>query len=243
MKKILGSWKLWTVLSAFIFVMTFSLVVYAATNLTTSSPYTSWKTSSTDKILDEDEWNTLMEKLQNQANNAIPAWAVVAFANTKTCPQWWSVYEPAINRYIRWWTTNYSYNLGTRPILSEWDPIKVPSVVDWPAENAYLKANNLPPHSHSIFLWWHWDDGWSDEEQPISVGFSKPWNRGIRQVTYWVTMDNYYGLEEDCRSDVDKCKGSHNGVSLSSSVTTTRMNGEGFSIMDPYVYLLYCIKN
>lgn len=125
MKKILGSWKLWTVLSAFIFVMTFSLVVYAATNLTTSSPYTSWKTSSTDKILDEDEWNTLMEKLKYEA---IPSWAIMAFAGKTTCPEWWSKYDAADGRFLMWGTWSY----GTK----------------WWSNSVTLNREQIPPHSH-----------------------------------------------------------------------------------------------
>ena len=127
MKKILGSWKLWTVLSAFIFVMTFSLVVYAATNLTTSSPYTAWKTSSTDKILDEDEWNTLMEKLQNQANNAIPAWAIMAFTGP-TCPSWWTRYAEADGRFLMGASNNFWYKTWANEIR--------------------LRREQLPNHSH-----------------------------------------------------------------------------------------------
>ncbi len=127
MKKILESWKLWTVLSAFIFMMTFSLVVYAATNLTTSSPYTAWKTSSTDKILDEDEWNMLMNKLQNQANNAIPAWAIMAFTGP-TCPSWWTRYAEADGRFLMGGTWSY----GSK----------------WWANSITLTVDQLPPHSH-----------------------------------------------------------------------------------------------
>ena len=44
--------------------MTCGLVVYAATNLSVRNKYTDRKTTPSDKKLEEDEWNMLMDKLE-----------------------------------------------------------------------------------------------------------------------------------------------------------------------------------
>lgn len=240
MKNALKSWKLWTILSALLFVMTFSLVVYAATTLNTSSPFTSRKTGTMWNTLTAENWDVLMDKLDY---NSIPKWAVVAFGNTTTCPQWWSVYTPAINRYIRWWSASYYDNVeeiqngGT---LRTGDPLQVPAetVTRMVQDRVRLKVENLPPHSHSIFLWFRWHDWWEYKDQVTSVGFSKPWNRWFETTSVWATLDNYYSIKDDCRG-YDQCKNS----SFKNYVNTDKMYGSAFKIMDPYVYLLYCIKD
>lgn len=118
MKKSLESWKLWTILSALIFVMTFWLVVYAAT--TVSRDFTQWKTGNMWNTLTSTDWNNLMDSLNSWT---VPAGAIMAF-NSTSCPEWWQRYSKADWKFLMWanagfwevwWTSSITLTLGQIP--------------------------------------------------------------------------------------------------------------------------------
>jgi hypothetical protein len=154
MRKIQQSWKIWTILSALVFVMACGLVVYAA-SLSTSNPFSSWKSSNIWNTLTATGWDVLMDKLEwldtnvqwlNSTVNwldSIPDWAIMAF-NLTSCPIWWSPYYVADWRFLMWWKTESSDET--------W----------WDDDNKItLNAWQIPQHSH-IFADTIFSEAWDE---------------------------------------------------------------------------------
>jgi len=111
MKKSFKSWKIWTLLSAFILFMTCWIFMIYATG-SGNSIFSEWKTDKINHVLTEDNWNSLMDALDKDA--FLPAWTIMAF-NLTECPEWWSKYSIANEwRYLMWsnsniWVTSWSH--------------------------------------------------------------------------------------------------------------------------------------
>lgn len=125
MKKLLQSWKLWTWLFILVFIMTCWLLIYAAS----SRDFTSFKTTTMWNTLTSQNWNNLMDSLNEYT---VPQWAVMAF-NSETCPDWWKEFTDAQGRFILG-RQRYSYEFGKTG----------------GAAKILLSEAQLPSHSHYI---------------------------------------------------------------------------------------------
>ncbi len=224
MKKAIHSWKIWTILSAIIFFLTCWLAVFAASSLTKNSSYTERQTTSSDKVLDESEWNILMDKLQY---DAIPAWAIMAFADRTSCPDWWVRYTDADWRFL----------MG-----SSYDFWKA-----WGNSLVTLTVNNIPPHQHYIrfsSVGNFWDNS---NTRPIVVD-----RETNKFPTAWKDMTNESNnlCFEEIKRDWDmKCASQQNGntnwkygVRTSPDIVWVSET-KSVNILNPYVRVLYCRKS
>lgn len=128
MKKVIESWKIWTILSALLFLMTCGVFVAYATSSSGSWYFNNtYGTGTIGNKLDDVKWNSLMDDL----DNLIPKGTIMAFAKD-TCPTGWTPYTLADGRFLMW--TN--------------NGVEVEDI--WWNNNIILLANQLPPHQHKI---------------------------------------------------------------------------------------------
>ncbi len=128
MKKAFKSWKIWTILSAFVFSLAFGMFVTQATwssnsNWTFANKY---KTGIIDNILTAEKWNEFV----NDLDKLIPEGAILAFALEEGCPNWRTQYTWANGRFLMG---------ATSDIWGFW----------W-NNSIKLTANQLPQHQHEI---------------------------------------------------------------------------------------------
>lgn len=171
MKKALESWKLWTLLSALIFIMTCGLMTYAATG---GTKFSTWKVSIDWGKLTSLNWNSLMENLDSQT---VPQGAIVAFVGRTICPDGWTRYSDADGRFLMW---------ASSSIWSKW----------W-TNSIALVESNLPSHSHYIRYGWSADDYWDNaNRRAVVVDWSTnkyPWsNNGTKTAIDWNTTENIW---------------------------------------------------
>jgi len=232
MKKAFESWKIWTILSTFIFMMTCGLVVFAwYTTVSNTSHFDKW---NIDALANADEywnpilttwaWNAIIDSLNGLV---IPQWAIMAF--TGACPQWWTGYDAANGRFLLWAKSNFG---GT----------------DW-SFTTTLTLNQLPPHSHYIedtvileepkyywfdnnyYSWYLRDDnnrpwvGWQWNSQ--LAGNTKPLTI-IRKTSSYI--DNKGGGP---KFGAIKWEDYGNGLSYTQ---------EKVDITNPYIKVRYCVK-
>ena len=134
MKKLLEWWKIWTMLSIVVFVMTCWILAHGFWWDPTQSPFSDWRIDKQlGNTLDDLEWNYLMTKLDTLGG--VPAWAVMAF-NLNKCPTWWHEYTAARGRFIM--GKGYYDTLGD---------VGGNSYV-------YLQIDQMPAHAHYMVAKW-----------------------------------------------------------------------------------------
>ena len=87
----------------------------------------------------------------------------------------------------------------------------------WWNSNSTLNVSNLPPHNHNIFIEYRWDDSDHDPWDVVWIWHHKADGYSTSLTAYWYTEDTWNGS---------------NG----------NMKGTSFSVLNPYVALLYCEK-
>ncbi len=257
MKKAFESWKIWTILSAFIFMMTCGLVVLAANWVPSGSTNLDWfdqfRSTSLNAnwmewVLTAEHWDDIMSGLDSMI---IPKWAIMAF--TGECPRGWTHFSQADDRYLRW-TAGSVMNKS------------------WAAERT-LTIENIPPHSHyykdTVFSEKSNQDDWSFMKSPYKDRFfyDTLWIVVWGGYKYDIMIWNYGGFDYDntpiawirgtssevCRlynadgtkiydswridwhfQDLNRAK--ENLKSVCNQSTTA------FSVLDPYITVNYCVK-
>lgn len=227
MQKFWQSWKIYTILSALIFMMTCGLVVYATTSLNTSSSFSDWKSSKIWNTLTATDWDVLMDKLAwldnivqwldstvqwlNNLDN-IPAWAIMAF-NLNNCPDWWKAYDKAAGRSIRgiWWATSYRI----------WE-------TGW-SDSVYIDVRNLPRHSHRMFT----------NDYNVDYNFDRTWNDNKKQRPIAVENDH-----EDGNGNFSYTMAAAKSDNKEPTIGRTSYVwwNIALDIDDPFVVLRYCEK-
>ena len=126
MKKAFESWKIWTILSALIFIMTCGLVVFAwYTTVSNTSHFDDWSTeklshtNNGNPILTWWDWDSIINSLNGLV---IPKWAIMAF-ELATCPNGWSPYNKANNRFLMWADNNIGYKSWSFRVTLTWDQL------------------------------------------------------------------------------------------------------------------------
>lgn len=217
MKNHFKSWKLWTVLSVLSFVMTLSLVAYAASSLSTSSSFTSWKTTSMWNTLSADDWNTLMDKLEAVSVVSVPKWAIMAF-NSYNCPNGWSPFEAA-----EWWRTlvweGGNFRLGS---------------TGWSGKIT-LNEHQLPPHSHKLFSLDSYYNNYAVEMGSDTRLDSQHAPAYFVQYSQW-----WY---EDVSNNIFSYAIKNGKYDASLWKSSTVWNWWEIDIMNPYVVVKYCVKD
>ena len=223
MKKLLEWWKIWTMLSIVVFVMTCWILAHGFWWDPTQSPFSDWRIDKQlGNTLDELEWNYLMTKLDTLGG--VPAWAVMAFDLSK-CPEWWEAYSNADGRVIKGAWTRYAY-VGDRTfsrIYSKWD-------TGW-SPYMYLTINNMPEHAHYMVSK-DWDgtqyDGWD-------------WLKYPDVPLAWYSNDgDACDDDSNCNYGLAAARWGTARYWLTSKVWSS--TPWQFSIEDPYIVLIYCKK-
>lgn len=127
MKKTFNSWKIWTLLSALIFLLTCWVFVVYATGFGSHFADT-YSTGKINNTLTAPKWNDLMWDL----DKLVPDWAVMAFVGRSSCPDGWMEFTKANQwRFLMWATTWFA----------NW----------WWTGEIKLRDINLPSHYHNVY--------------------------------------------------------------------------------------------
>jgi len=118
MRKTKETWKIWTILWAFMLLAAWGLLVYAASSVWNFANY---KTDNlSDWKLTAEAWNQLMDSLDGSytsvsSTSSIPDGAIMMFGSYE-CPEWWWEYWPANGALVvgawwnlNWWSANIEY--------------------------------------------------------------------------------------------------------------------------------------
>ena len=201
-------------------------------------------------LLTLDKWNDIMDKLDTVfkfnwdnvtvVQETIPSWAIMAFDGRKTdwrCPDGWSRFGEADNRFLMWAGTGFG---GI-----------------WWKSTIKLEANQLPAHQHV-----YKDTVWSEKDADVdtngqynsadyvSLGvYDIPWNGNISHGNHipWnkggSDVDNYpiYGYRATS-SYIYTGKDSTQLLELSYAYAN-HLNQSNVTITNPYITVLYCVKN
>lgn len=219
MKNLLKWWKLWTMLSILVFVMTCWILTYAFWGDPTQSPFADWRTDKQlGSSIEELEWNYLMTKLDTLGG--VPKWAVMAF-DLSECPEWWEAYSDADGRVIKGAWTRYAYvdDRTFSRVYSKW-------ATGW-SPYMYLKSEHMPEHFHYMIAVDKVGSNWFRD----NLSEWKDWSLAERWSSNdWTNEDRY-----DLAASNQKATAARTSTVWSSYPTQ-------FSIEDPYIVLIYCKK-
>lgn len=162
------SWKIWTLLSVVVFVMTCSVAVWAAT--ITNKPAENQENKKFDprkieqmwEVLSWTDWDNLMDTLNEWT---VPAGAIMAFSPEDWCPEGWEIYEPA----------NWNFLMGTN---------KTWNTIQWWSKAATLSIENLPEHTH-----YYKDTVYSESTSPKDHLYLSDDYKDTLKNNYWI--DDY----------------------------------------------------
>ena len=234
MKKLLQSWKLWTWLFILVFIMTCWLLIYAAS----SRDFTSFKTTTMWNTLTSQNWNNLMDSLNEYT---VPQWAVMAF-NLEKCPDWWTRFAEADGRFImggdrlsdHTYETIWDCKPGYEIIYRNWSRTICESTAKGGNNEINLTINQLPPHSFYTVIerglyakntQWNYD--WPSNKKNWWVNSHSRWERnGDGNERYSIEVTNWKTID----------------VQANAWKTNTLWYGEAINIQNPYIKLLYCQK-
>lgn len=233
MKKLLQSWKLWTWLFILVFIMTCWLLIYAAS----SRDFTSFKTTTMWNTLTSQNWNNLMDSLNEYT---VPQGAVMAF-NLEKCPDWWTRFAEADGRFImggdrlsdHTYETNWDCKLGYKTIHRNWSRTICESTAKGGDNEIGLTINQLPPHSFYTVI----------ERDLYSKSTQWIYDLPDNQKNWWINShahrkrdntNDRYAIEVTNWKTID--------VEANAWKTNTLWYGEAINIQNPYIKLLYCQK-
>lgn len=165
----------------------------------------------------------------------IPKWAIMAF-NLSECPDWWTGFDQADGKFLMWW----AWKAIDKVYYKLWD-------TGW-SNSIKLKADQLPEHHHYMF--WPKNSQDSDNETYRKSHYIESQDkRFIAGDTDRINMSQYRmkTIREErssttyTRSDESKVR----AWLTSSKLVDTGWNyisQKSIDIKNPYIAILYCIK-
>lgn len=195
--------------------MTCWIVVYAV-SVTGTTPFSNRKKTS-DGVLTYQEWNAIMDNLDSLNvewwDDSIPAWAIMAFKTN--CPAGWSRFSEADGKFLRW---NQTFNTN----YGNWR---------W-AESHTLTPDEMPAHTHYIM-----ND--SDEGSITDRGIAVDEFR-TKRIQNRTLIAHAHRANDDSNDWYNLWWANVSANAWKSSSVWSSMS---FSIMNPYIYVIYCVKN
>lgn len=161
-------------------------------------------------------WNELDKNEWNSLMDSIwvPKWAVMAFDREDWCPTGWSYYSKADGRYIRW-NYNSSYYFHQ---------------TDW-ASQIFLTVDQIPSHYHYIAREVENESG----PRVCSEDDEDDYKNAINKKYYLATWN-------DCDDNYDLAW-RQTPQQPNIWATSTAWKWHAVTVLDPYIYLYYCIKD